>query len=113
MLDDETIELMKQHTPGPWDLYRGTGWVINLPEEQGLKVNLVSDAVLIQHAPELLTEYLENRQLFALQRTRTMEAYRLWQQAHNQPHVYPDLGELIGWLLERIAELEADIEQKG
>ncbi len=38
----------------------------------------------------------------ALQWTRTREADKLWQAAHpEQGDVWPDLGELIGWLVER------------
>lgn len=38
--------------------------------------------------------------LFDLQWKRTREADTLWQEAHPGNLVWPDLGELIGWLLE-------------
>lgn len=33
-------------------------------------------------------------------------ADKLWQVAHNQPNVWPDLGELIGWLMQRADKTE-------
>ena len=35
---------------------------------------------------------------------RTVEADKLWQKAHNKPDVWPDLGELIQWLMKRSDE---------
>lgn len=37
--------------------------------------------------------------LIALQRKRTLAASEAWQKAHNKPHTFPDLGELIDWLM--------------
>ena len=42
----------------------------------------------------------EYRQLIDLQHSRTVEADRAWQLAHNKPHVIPDLGRLVEWLME-------------
>ena len=45
--------------------------------------------------------------LFELQHTRTVEATALWRKAHpGNDMVLPDLGKLVGWLLE---EREAEI----
>jgi hypothetical protein len=57
---------------------------------------------------KLEAENTELNQLFDLGHTRTREADKLWQDAHNKPHVYPDLGELIGWLLRRLAVAERE-----
>lgn len=48
---------------------------------------------------ELKTELKGLRSLFELQHKRVVEADKLWQKAHDQPNVWPDLGELIDWLL--------------
>jgi len=39
--------------------------------------------------------------LFDLQHTRTIEVDKLWQKETNNPGIYPDLGKLIKWLMER------------
>jgi DNA repair exonuclease SbcCD ATPase subunit len=67
------------------------------------------DAELEQRADEikrlqdenqsLKMENQELNRLFDLQHTRTGFADKLWQRAHNKPGIWPDLGELIGWLL--------------
>lgn len=44
-------------------------------------------------------EILEYGQIHDLQQRRTREADLLWQQAHNRPGIYPDLGDLLTWLL--------------
>ena len=43
----------------------------------------------------------ELEQLFDLQWSRTVEATKLWQKAHDKPLTMPDLGKLIEWLLAR------------
>jgi hypothetical protein len=56
----------------------------------------------------------EYESLTALQHKHTIEADKLWRQAHNQPNVWPDLGELIGWLMSVITQTEqqvADLER--
>jgi hypothetical protein len=58
---------------------------------------------LLDEVGRLRDEAKELNQLFDLQYTRTRRATALWQEAHNKPDVLPDLGELIGWLLERAA----------
>ena len=48
---------------------------------------------------ELEHDNAELRALFDLQHKRTLEADKLWQKAHNKPDTFPDLGNLIEWLL--------------
>ncbi len=50
---------------------------------------------------EAKTELAELESLFELQHKRSLEAMKLWQDAHNEPDVWPDLGKLLTWLLER------------
>ncbi len=40
--------------------------------------------------------------LFDLQHTRVLTATKLWQKAHKQPRVHPDLGKLVEWLLSQM-----------
>ena len=49
---------------------------------------------------EMCKGSMELIRLFELQHTRTVAADRAWQKAHNKPDVWPDLGELIQWLME-------------
>jgi hypothetical protein len=42
----------------------------------------------------------ELRDLFDLQQTRMERATKAWQQATGNPHVLPDLGRLLDWLLD-------------
>jgi hypothetical protein len=65
---------------------------------------------LREQVRKLTEENNENEQFFELQHTRMKEADSLWQKAHNEPHVLPDLSKLIDWLLRRAenAEREAD-----
>ena len=60
-----------------------------------------AEVVPIGIAEQLETELKELQSLFELQHKRTIEADRLWQIAHNQPHVWPDLGKLVEWLMEK------------
>lgn len=53
----------------------------------------------------LQAENSELEQLFDKQWKRTVEAGRLWSEAHNKPLVRPDLGELISWLIKRHDDL--------
>lgn len=48
---------------------------------------------------ELRIENKELNGLFDLQHKRSVEADKLWQEAHNKPGVIPDLGKLIEWLM--------------
>lgn len=48
---------------------------------------------------------------FDLQHTRTVKADKLWQVAHDKPDVWPDLGELIDWLLGRADAAERELAQ--
>lgn len=52
--------------------------------------------------------------LFDLQRSRTEKADALWKAAHpDSAWVFPDLGTLIDWLLDRAESAEATAEQKA
>ncbi len=52
----------------------------------------------------------ELQSVFDLGHTRTVEADKLWQEAHGKPEVWPDLGELVGWLMRRYDDLQAELE---
>lgn len=52
------------------------------------------------------------RELFALQRTRMREATALWQAAMAKPDVFPDLGELIAWLIQRAESARREVWEK-
>ncbi len=71
--------------------------------EAALKAVGYTPGSLLDEVGRLRDEAKELNQLFDLQYTRTRRATALWQKAHNKPNVLPDLGELIGWLLERAA----------
>lgn len=47
----------------------------------------------------LADEVNELRRLFEMQHRRTDEAVKLWRDAHPDRDVFPDLGELLSWLL--------------
>jgi predicted nucleic acid-binding Zn-ribbon protein len=59
-----------------------------------------SDLVRMAHEMRAEIDYFQT--LIDLQHKRTVEADKLWQQAHNQPNVWPDLGALIKWLVSEI-----------
>jgi hypothetical protein len=61
-----------------------------------------SDLVRMAHEMRAEIDYFQT--LIDLQHKRTVEADKLWQQAHNQPNVWPDLGKLIEWLMKRADE---------
>jgi hypothetical protein len=67
-----------------------------------------SDLVRMAHEMRAEIDYFQT--LIDLQHKRTVEANKLWQQAHNQPDAWPDLGKLIEWLLLRLKNQEAIIE---
>jgi len=50
---------------------------------------------------ELRSELAEYESLIKLQRQRSVEADKLWQKAHNKPNVWPDLGKLLEWLIQK------------
>lgn len=50
---------------------------------------------------ELKERNAELESLFELQHKRSIEASKLWQKAHNQPGVWPDLGKLLEWLIKQ------------
>ena len=67
---------------------------------------------------ELETEIEEFNSLIALQHKRSIEADKLWQMAHNKPNTWPDLGELLTWLMverskykEQVTELSKGIDE--
>lgn len=59
---------------------------------------------------ELRSQFTDYEALIALQHRRTVDADRIYQEAHGWPDTkFPDLGELVGWLLgerERLHEIE-------
>ena len=59
---------------------------------------------------KLTAERDELQQLFYVQHTRTVEADKLWQEAHGKPGVWPDLGHLVTWLIERHDTLRGLVE---
>lgn len=48
---------------------------------------------------EAKTELAELKSLFDLQHKRSLEAMKMWQDAHNEPRTWPDLGKLLEWLM--------------
>lgn len=74
---------------------------LKLGGEPGLKFFAMRDELEVAQS-----EIKEMRALFNLQHTRTREADKLWQKAQNQPHMFPDLGTLIEWLMGRSAKAE-------
>jgi len=48
--------------------------------------------------------------LVELQRSRMRGAEKAWQVAHNKPHTWPDLGELIEWMQQQIEALREALE---
>lgn len=61
---------------------------------------------LEKRVAELESELEEYASLIKLQHRRSVKASKLWQKAHNKPGVWPDLGELLAWLLERIGKMK-------
>lgn len=59
---------------------------------------------------EALEELQETRALFDKQHTRVIEADHLWQKAHNSD-VFPDLGALVEWLMQRADVAEARVKE--
>lgn len=53
--------------------------------------------------------YAELQRLFDLQHSRVGEATELWQKATGKEGVLPDLGELVKWLLDKIAKQDSII----
>lgn len=60
---------------------------------------------LVRMAHEMRAEIDYFQTLIDLQHKRTVEADKLWQVAHNQPDVLPDLGRLIEWLMKRADDM--------
>lgn len=58
-------------------------------------------------AAELSEKMTEYDALFKMQHSRTVHADKLWQTAHGQPDIFPDLGTLIDWLMSRMSKAEA------
>lgn len=59
---------------------------------------------LEKRVAELESELEEYASLIKLQHSRSVEASKLWQAAHNKPLVWPDLGKLLAWLMGQIKE---------
>jgi hypothetical protein len=65
---------------------------------------------IYDRALELQAEVQELDQLFELQHTRTVEADKLWREAHpGNDFVIPDLGRLVEWLLEERAVVKESL----
>jgi len=79
-----------------------------LPEDVGLKEWAAAQQKRIA---EMEAEIAENDEMFELQRERTIEASREWQQATGQHNVWPDLGTLIDWLRGDRARLRGALER--
>jgi Mg2+ and Co2+ transporter CorA len=60
---------------------------------------------------ELETEVAEFQSLIDLQHRRSAEASKLWQVAHKEPNVWPDLGKLLEWLMQERAAGLVEIRQ--
>ena len=70
----------------------------------------VEQIILLREIKRMKDENEEFNRLFKLQHKRTIEADRLWREAHpERGDVLPDLGELIGWLLEERNKLKNEI----
>lgn len=68
-------------------------------KESGWEWSRMGHAELIR---KLIEEVKETRSLFDLQWTRMREATKAWQAAHpGNDNVWPDLGDLLTWLLEQ------------
>jgi hypothetical protein len=67
--------------------------------------DMAETAQMLDEITELRMELAEHDARFELCHKRTLEADKLWQQAHNQPNVWPDLGELIEWLMKRADDM--------
>lgn len=55
-------------------------------------------------------QLIEYDQLFELQQKRIKQADKMWQRATGRD-VWPDLGELLTWLLARIETLEQEVRE--
>lgn len=72
------------------------GWSLN-PEGVSRAGELADDAHAELEA--LKDEQALHNRLIELQHERVLKADKAWQKAHNKPHTFPDLGELIEWLM--------------
>lgn len=60
---------------------------------------------------DAVREVKEYEELIAMQKKRMEPAWKMWQQAKNEPNTWPDLGDLLQFLLDRIAAQEKWIER--
>lgn len=61
---------------------------------------------------ELEEEQKEHDATFDLRWKADMRAIKMWQQAHpGRPNIWPDHADMVVWLMKRIAELEAELDQ--
>lgn len=67
-------------------------------EMKNHKNEVIRKAIVIKKLKE---ENKHLQDIFDLQYTRTLEAGKIWREETGNPGVHPDLGVLIGWLLER------------
>lgn len=56
-------------------------------------------AAVTKERDEARVDNDELNSLFELQHARVQCATKMWQEHHGKPHVLPDLGELIAWLM--------------
>lgn len=62
-------------------------------------INDYAVGVVIAKLKEQLAEF---EKLISLQHKRSVQAIEAWQKAHNKPDVWPDLGELLAWLMKEV-----------
>lgn len=63
---------------------------------------------LLKDYKEAIERCEELERLFDLQQTRMDTATELWRNATGKHDILPDLGDLLAWLLERIATVEKE-----
>lgn len=85
----------------------GGRYVVDIPNYNGGSVVRLSDAQAAVEAAyeqgkaELMEENAELNHLFDLQHKRMGEATKLWQQETGRDDTWPDLGDLLTWLMAR------------
>jgi len=112
---------------GPEDLEEAVGRIVGRLQQRTAEceaLKLVNDTHMktvmkLSHVVEQRTAELEAakadrdelQSVFDLGHTRTVEADKLWQDAHGKPEVWPDLGDLVGWLIKRHDDVQAELER--
>jgi hypothetical protein len=62
---------------------------------------------------ELMEKVEEYDELFKLQHSRVVKADKLWQKAFKKPHIWPDLGVLVDWLMESRSRAVKNLDKYG